>query len=68
MNEGTSLVVDVQGTGQIFGWLFIGTFVTSIPAGLLFINGLGASWSDMRFIPGPLPPQASNSARSSSSD
>jgi Domain of unknown function (DUF4386) len=32
--------------------LFIGTFVTSIPARLLFINGLGASWSDMRFIPG----------------
>jgi hypothetical protein len=32
--------------------LFIGTFVTSIPARLLFINGVGASWSDMRFIPG----------------
>src|SRR4029079_17571608 len=27
-------------------------FVTSIPARLLFINGLGASWSDMRFILG----------------
>jgi hypothetical protein len=44
--------VDVQRTGRIFGWLFIGTFVTSIPARLLFVNGLGASWSDMRFIPG----------------
>jgi hypothetical protein len=44
--------VDVERTGRIFGWLFIGTFVTSIPARLLFINGLGASWSDMRFIPG----------------
>jgi hypothetical protein len=44
--------VDVQRTGRIFGWLFIGTFVTSIPARLLFINGLDASWSDMRFIPG----------------
>jgi hypothetical protein len=32
--------------------LFIGTFVTSIPARLFFINGLDASWSDMRFIPG----------------
>jgi len=32
--------------------LFIGTFVTSIPARLLFVNGLGASWSDMRFIAG----------------
>jgi hypothetical protein len=32
--------------------LFIGTFVTSIPARLLFIHGVGATWSDMRFIPG----------------
>jgi hypothetical protein len=44
--------VDVQRTGRIFGWLFIGTFVTSIPARLLFVDGLDASWSDMRFIPG----------------
>ena len=44
--------MDVERTGRIFGWLFIGTFVTSIPARLLFIDGLGASWSDMRFIPG----------------
>jgi hypothetical protein len=44
--------VDVQRTGRIFGWLFIGTFVTSIPARLLFINGLGASWADVRFVPG----------------
>jgi len=43
---------DVQRTGRIFGWFFIGTFVTSIPARLLFVNGLGASWSDLRFIPG----------------
>jgi len=44
--------MDVKATGRIFGWLFIGTFLTSIPARLLFVNGLGASWSDMRFIPG----------------
>jgi hypothetical protein len=44
--------MDVRRTGRIFGWLFIGTFVTSIPARLLFVNGVGASWSDMRFIPG----------------
>jgi hypothetical protein len=44
--------LDVQRTGRIFGWLFIGTFVTSIPARLLFINGLAASWTDTRFIPG----------------
>ena len=60
--------MDVQRTGRIFGWLFIGTFVTSIPARLLFVNGLGASWSDMRFIPGDTSEQASSSARSSSSD
>jgi hypothetical protein len=37
-------------TGRIFGWFFIGTFVTSIPARLLFVDGVGASWSDMRFV------------------
>ena len=45
-------VVDVRRTGRIFGWLFIGTFITSIPARLLFIHGLGATWSDVRFHPG----------------
>ena len=43
--------MDERRTGRIFGWLFIGTFVTSIPARLLFINGAGASWTDMRFVP-----------------
>ena len=44
--------MDVRRTGRIFGWFFIGTFITSIPARLLFVDGLGASWDDMRFIPG----------------
>jgi hypothetical protein len=44
--------MDLQRTGRIFGWLFIGTFVTSIPARLLFIDGVGASWADMHFVPG----------------
>src|SRR6476661_7282325 len=44
--------MDVQRTGRIFGWFFIGTFVTSIPARLLFVDGLGASFSNVRFIPG----------------
>ena len=44
--------MDLQRTGRIFGWLFIGTFVTSIPARILFVDGLGASWDDMRFVPG----------------
>jgi hypothetical protein len=39
--------MELERTGQIFGWLFIGTFVTSIPARLLFIHGVGASWSNM---------------------
>jgi hypothetical protein len=51
MSDG-GIAVDFQRTGRIFGWLFIGTFVTSIPARLLFVDGLGASWSDLRFIPG----------------
>ena len=44
--------MDIQKTARIFGWLFIGTFITSIGARFLFINGLGADWQDMRFIPG----------------
>jgi hypothetical protein len=46
--------LDAQRIGRIFGWLFIGTFVTSIPARLLFIDGLGASWTDTIFNPGGL--------------
>jgi Domain of unknown function (DUF4386) len=41
-----------QKIARIVGWLFIATFVTGIGARLLFVDGLGASWSDMRFIPG----------------
>ena len=44
--------MDTHRIGRIFGWWFIGTFITSIPARLLFVDGLGASWDDMRFIPG----------------
>jgi Domain of unknown function (DUF4386) len=44
--------VDTRKTGRIFGWFFIGTFVTSIPARLLFIDGLGASWTETVFNPG----------------
>src|SRR4051812_10609863 len=44
--------MELQRTGRIFGWLFIGTFVTSIPARLLFIHGVGASWTNMHFVPG----------------
>ena len=44
--------MDTQRIGRIFGWWFVATFITSIPARLLFVDGLGASWDDMRFIPG----------------
>jgi Domain of unknown function (DUF4386) len=44
--------MDTRKIGRIFGWFFIGTFITSIPARILFVNGVGASWSDMRFVPG----------------
>jgi len=44
--------VDVRRTGRIFGWFFIGTFITSIPARILFVHGVGAGWTDMRFVPG----------------
>jgi hypothetical protein len=46
--------MDLKKTGKLFGWLFIATFVTSIPARLLFVSGLGASWKDMAFVPGGL--------------
>jgi Domain of unknown function (DUF4386) len=44
--------MDLGKTGRIFGWLFIGTFITSIPARLLFIHGVGASWTNMHFVAG----------------
>jgi hypothetical protein len=44
--------MDVQRTGRIFGAFFLGTFVFSIPARLLFVHGVGASWTDMHFVPG----------------
>ena len=44
--------MDVQRTGRLFGWLFIATFITAIGARLFFVNGLGATWQDLRFIPG----------------
>ena len=49
---GDAGTIDLRRTGRIFGWLFIATFITAIPARLLFVDGLGASWDDMRFVPG----------------
>ena len=44
--------MDTQKTARLFGWFFIATFITGISARLLFVNGLGATWQDMRFVPG----------------
>jgi len=44
--------LDTQRTGRVFGWFFIGTFITSIPARIIIVDGLGASWTNVRFVPG----------------
>jgi hypothetical protein len=44
--------VNPQKTARLFGWLFIATFVTSIGAKILFVNGVGGSFSELRFVPG----------------
>jgi hypothetical protein len=44
--------VDTQKTARLFGWFFIATFVTSIAAKILFVNGVGGSFSELRFTPG----------------
>ena len=44
--------MDTQKTARLFGWLFIGTFVTSIAAKILFVNGVGGTFDELRFIPG----------------
>jgi hypothetical protein len=41
--------VSTQKTARLFGWLFIGTFVTSIAAKILFVNGVGGSFSELDF-------------------
>ena len=44
--------MDVQKTARLFGWFFIGTFITSIAAKILFVNGVGGSFSHLEFTPG----------------
>ena len=41
--------METQKTARIFGWLFIATFVTGIGAKILFVNGVGGSFSGLRF-------------------
>jgi hypothetical protein len=45
---------DTQRTARIFGWLFIATFITSIGAKILFVNGVGGSFSQLHFTAGGL--------------
>ncbi|HYI45890.1 MAG TPA: DUF4386 domain-containing protein [Actinomycetota bacterium] len=44
--------MDIQKTARLFGWLFIATFVTSIGAKILFVSGVGGSFSQLSFTPG----------------
>lgn len=44
--------MDIQRTARIFGWFFIGTFVTSIAAKILFVSGVGGDFGHLNFIPG----------------
>ena len=44
--------MNTQKTARMFGWLFIATFITGIGAKVLFVNGLGGTFSELRFIPG----------------
>lgn len=44
--------MDIQRTARIFGWLFIGTFITSIGAKALFVSGVGGTFTALDFSPG----------------
>jgi len=46
--------LDIQKTARIFGWLFIATFVTSIAAKILFIQGVGGDFAHLEFVAGSL--------------
>ena len=46
--------MDTQKTAKLFGWLFIATFITSIGAKALFVNGVGGSFSQLEFSPGSM--------------
>ena len=46
--------MDIQKTARIFGWLFIATFVTSIAAKILFIQGVGGDFAHLEFVAGSL--------------
>lgn len=42
--------MDIQRTARLFGWLFLATFVTGIGAKVLFVAGVGGSFSELRFL------------------
>jgi hypothetical protein len=54
--------LDARKIGRLFGWFFIGTFVTSIPARILFADGLGGTFQDMSFVPGGVSASSMNLA------
>lgn len=46
--------MDIQKTARLFGWLFIATFVTSIAAKILFVQGVGGGFAHLEFTPGSM--------------
>ena len=41
--------MDIQRTARLFGWLIIATFITSIGSKILFVSGVGGSFSALSF-------------------
>ena len=41
--------MEIQRTARMFGWLFIATFITGIGAKILFVSGVGGSFSELNF-------------------
>ena len=42
--------MDIQRTARLFGWLFLATFVTGIGAKILFVTGVGGTFSELLFL------------------
>jgi hypothetical protein len=44
--------LDTRRTALLFGWFFVGTFICSIAAKVLFISGVGGSFSHLHYVSG----------------
>lgn len=43
--------MDTKKIARLFGWFFLGTFITSIAAKILFVSGVGGSFAHLRYDP-----------------